>query len=110
MAIVAVLAGIVSVLVSGSGQTSKDTRSKGDATSIESALAGYLGSRGGVEVLIPKVATVLGRIEVKQVISTNWPENYISDTYSKVWDCFCFSIGLWSDQQRYPEQGGCYVH
>ena len=84
MAIVAVLAGIVSVSVSGSGQTSKDTRSKGDATSIESALAGYLGSRGGVEVLVPKVATVLGRIEVKQVISTNWPENYISDTYSKV--------------------------
>ena len=37
-----------------------------------------------MEVLIPKVATVLGRIEVKQVISTNWPENYISDTYSKV--------------------------
>ena len=84
MAIVAVLAGIVSVSVSGTGQTSKDTRSKGDATSIESALAGYLGSRGGVEVLVPKVATVLGRIEVKQVISTNWPENYISDTYSKV--------------------------
>ena len=37
-----------------------------------------------MEVLVPKVATVLGRIEVKQVISTNWPENYISDTYSKV--------------------------
>jgi len=31
-----------------------------------------------------KVATVLGRIEVRQVISTSWPENVISDAYPKV--------------------------
>ena len=84
MAIVAVLAGIISVSVAGTGQTSRDTQSRQDATSVESALAGYLGSRDGVEVLVPKVTTVLGRIEVRQVISTNWPENFISDTYSKV--------------------------
>ena len=84
MAIVAVLAGIISVSVAGTGQTSRDTQSRQDATSVESALAGYLGSRDGVEVLVPKVTTVLGRIEVRQVISVNWPENFISDTYSKV--------------------------
>ena len=84
MAIVAVLAGIISVSVSGSGQTSRDTQSRQDATSVESALADYVGSRGSVEVLIPKVATVLGRIEVTQELSSNWPENFISDTYSKV--------------------------
>ena len=84
MAIVAVLAGIISISVSGSGQTSRDTQSRQDATSVESALASYFGSLAGAEVLTFKVATVLGRIEVRQVISTSWPENFISDAYPKV--------------------------
>ena len=84
MAIVAVLAGIISISVSGSGQTSRDTQSRQDATSVESALASYFGSLAGAEVLTFKVATVLGRIEVRQVISTSWPEKFISDAYPKV--------------------------
>ena len=84
MAIVAVLAGIISISVAGTGQTSRDTQSRQDATSVESALASYFGSRDDAEVLTFKVATVLGRIEVRQVISTSWPENFISDAYPKV--------------------------
>ncbi len=47
MAIVAVLAGIISVSVSGSGETSRDTQTVQDGTTIETSQADFFGNQTG---------------------------------------------------------------
>ncbi len=47
MAIVAVLAGIVSTQVSGSGDTSKDVQTQQDATTVETAVADIFSDQDG---------------------------------------------------------------
>ena len=75
MAIVSVLAGIVAISVSGSGETSRDAQTKQDATTVESAASDFFGDQGGAEVLTPKTVSVFGVSNVEQILSTRWPEN-----------------------------------
>ena len=84
MAIVAVLAGIVSVAVGGTGETSKDTQTKQDATTVDSAAADFFSAQVPAETLTTKTVSVLGQDGIRQVTSTRWPENYISNAYSTV--------------------------
>ena len=84
MAIVAVLAGIVSVSVAGSGESSRDAQTRQDATTVEGAAADWFADQGGAEVLTPKTVSVFGVSGIQQIISSRWPEAYISDTYSDV--------------------------
>ena len=69
MAIVAVLAGIISVSVAGSGQTSRDTQTKQDGTTVETAVANYFGNQQGTETRNPLVVEVLGQRNIEEVIS-----------------------------------------
>ena len=84
MSIVAVLAGIVSVSVAGSGQTSRDAQTSQDATTVESSAADWFGDQVSAEVLTPKTVSVFGISGIEQTISSKWPEAYISDSYSGV--------------------------
>ena len=84
MAIVAVLAGIVSVAVGGTGETSRDTQAKQDATTVETAAADFFSDQEGAEVLTPLSATVLGQGPFEQIKSSKWPEEYISVAYDNV--------------------------
>ena len=54
MATVAVLAGIVSVSVGGTGETSKDTQTKQAATTLETAAADYFSYQEGAEGSRPR--------------------------------------------------------
>ena len=69
MAIVAVLSEIISVAMSGSGQTSRDTQTKQDATTVETAVANYFGSQQGTETRQPLVVEILGQRNIEEVIS-----------------------------------------
>ena len=68
MAIVAVLAGIISVAVAGSGQTSRDTQTKQDGTTVETAVANYFGNQQGTETRQPLVVEVLGQRNIEEVM------------------------------------------
>ena len=59
MAIVAVLAGIVSVAVGGTGETGRDTQTKQDATTIETAAGDFFADQDGAEVLTPQIQIIL---------------------------------------------------
>ncbi|PKB66136.1 MAG: hypothetical protein BZY81_07820 [SAR202 cluster bacterium Io17-Chloro-G4] len=84
MAIVAVLAGIISVSVAGSGQTSRDTQTQLDATTVETAVANFFGNQEGTETRNPLVVEVLGQRNIEQVTSNKWPEKFITVTYPEV--------------------------
>ena len=84
MAIVAVLAGIISIAVGGSGETSRNTQTKQDATTVESAAADFFSAQEGAEVLSPKTVQVLGVSGIEQITSSRWPEDYISNAYPEV--------------------------
>jgi len=74
MAIVSVLAGIVAVAVGGAGETSRDTRTKQDANTVEAAAADYFSAQEGAEVLRPLTVDVLGDTGITQKTSSRWPE------------------------------------
>ena len=88
MAIVAVLAGIIAVAVSGSGETSKDTQTVNDGTTIETSAAEFFGNATGASlveknningsVFYPYTAGTTGA----EVTSSLWPEDFISATYA----------------------------
>ena len=84
MAIVAVLAGIVSISVGGSAETSRDTQTRQDATTVESAAAEFFSSQVAADRLRSKTVTVLGRDNIEQITGTRWPEAYISNVYAAV--------------------------
>ena len=84
MAIVAVLAGIVSVAVTGTGETSKDTQTKQDATTVDTAAGDFFADQVEAEVLTPKTVQVLGVSGIRQITSSRWPEDNISAIYSNV--------------------------
>ena len=84
MAIVAVLAGIVSVAVTGSGETSKDTQTKQDATTVDTAAGDFFADQVEAEVLTPKTVQVLGVSGIEQTTSSRWLEDNISAIYSNV--------------------------
>ena len=81
MAIVAVLAGIVAVSVSGSGETSRDAQIQQDANTVETSASDFFSDQGGAELLTPKTVTVFNVGGIEQITSSRWPENYISEVY-----------------------------
>ena len=88
MAIVSVLAGIVSVAVTGSGETGRDTQTKQDANTVETAASDFFTAQPGAEVLTPKTVDLvaLGIFGVEQQTSSRWPEAYISDVFPGIFD------------------------
>ena len=94
MSIVAVLAGIIAVAVSGSGETSRDTQTVQDGTSIETAVADFFGEDFGVTSTTQVYSTADGFTPADTVLgvtitttsaevkSTAFPETFITDTYS----------------------------
>ena len=93
MAIVAVLAGIVSTSVSGTNETSASTAAQQDATTVNTSASDFFSDQEGAAVITPHSATVealitevVGGVEVfdapasvQQQKSTKWPEIYIVD-------------------------------
>ena len=84
MAIVAVLAGIVSVSVGGFGETSRDTQTRQDATTVERAAADFSSAQVAAESLRSKTVTVLDQDNIEQITGSRWPEDYISNAYAAV--------------------------
>ena len=86
MAIVGVLAGIVSVSVAGSGETSRDTQTVQDGTTIETSVADFFGAQTGGAVEERKFGGNILDFTVEttgaEVKSSVWPENFLTDTYS----------------------------
>jgi len=87
MAIVAVLAGIIAVAVSGSGETSRDTQTVQDGTSIETAAANFFGFQTNTttntqtytnDLVLGVTITTTGA----ETTSALFPEAFITDTYS----------------------------
>ena len=84
MAIVAILAGIVSVSVSGSGQTSRDAQVQEDANTAGSSVADYRGDQSVTELFKTKKVDVDGFTGIEQKTSKQWPEIFITDFYDTV--------------------------
>lgn len=84
MAIVSVLAGIISVSVAGSGQASRDTQTQQDGTSVESAVANFFGNQQGTKTRNPKVVEIFNQRDIKQVTSNKWPKKFITAAYPTV--------------------------
>ena len=74
MAIVSVLSGIVAIQVSGSGDTSKDTQTKQDATTVGTAVADYFSAQEGASIEIPSTVTVFDEEGIKIKTDSKWPE------------------------------------
>ena len=82
MAIVAVLAGIVTTSVSGTSDASKDAQAIQDSSTIGGAAIDYFADQNGVEILTPMELPVLGIApNVGQSISSRWPETFITTIY-----------------------------
>jgi len=98
MSIVAVLAGIVSTSVSGTGDTSATTAAQQDATTVNSGGAEFFTGQEGAALIIPHTVTVKAFIadvadsetgdvtrfddasaSVVQKTNSRWPEQYITD-------------------------------
>ena len=86
MAIVAVLAGIVAVSVTGSGQTSRDTQVQEDANTAMSSVTQYFDDQGATEVFEAKTVDVLAKTDIEQETSNQWPENFITDAYDTAFE------------------------
>ena len=89
MAIVATLAGIVTTSVSGTGETSRDAAARQDASSVHTSAGDYFSDQTGAQVLTPLTVEVVTKIngethadlgaETTQVISSRWPETFITE-------------------------------
>lgn len=88
MAIVAVLAGIVSVAVTGSGQTSRDAQVQEDANSTGSALTDFFDNQPITELFDTLEVTVTLKsstfTDVTEKTSNKFPEIFITDLYGDV--------------------------
>jgi len=92
MAIVAVLTGIVSTSVSGSGESGRDAAARENASVVNTAAGDFFSDQGGAEVLTPSTVEVVIRINevdnagldaakkpTVQQISSRWPETPITE-------------------------------
>ena len=99
MAIVAVLAGIVSTSVSGSNESSRDAAARQDANTVNSASGDFFADQGGSDVRSPSTVAVEVKINgvdnaglaaagqtspTVQVISSRWPEKFITEELASV--------------------------
>ncbi|PKB82365.1 MAG: hypothetical protein BZY88_04640 [SAR202 cluster bacterium Io17-Chloro-G9] len=85
MAIVGVLAGIVSVAVSGTGQTSRDTQVQEDANSAGNAVADFFDDQPVTELFEALKVTVKTQettfTDMTETISNKFPEIFLTDVY-----------------------------
>ena len=82
MAIVAVLAGIVTTSVSGTSEASRDAQAIQDSTTVGTAAAEYFSDQDGAETITPAEPAALNiSPRAVQMISSRWPENFISSIY-----------------------------
>ena len=85
MAIVGTLAAIVSVAVTGTGQTSRDTQVQEDANSAGNAVADFFDDQPVTEVLETLKVTVKTEAttftDVTETISSKFPEFFLTDIY-----------------------------
>lgn len=85
MAIVAVLAGIVTTSVSGTSESGRDARAIQDSTTVGSAAAEYFSDQDGAETITPADPAVLNiSPKVVQKISSRWPEDFVTGIYRDV--------------------------
>ena len=85
MAIVSVLAGIVSVAVSGTGSTSRDTQVVEDSNSAGSSIADYFSDQPVTEVITTQNSLVLNATS-KESASNQFPETLITTTYGTAFE------------------------
>ncbi|MBM2825705.1 MAG: hypothetical protein HW402_1369 [Dehalococcoidales bacterium] len=85
MAIMAVLTSIVFTAVSGTAETSVDTQTRQDGSTVNAAVNDYYGDQVGAEVFTTNTTTILSSTpttkDVSQTITTRWPEKYLTVTY-----------------------------
>ena len=93
MAIVAVLAGIVTTSVSGSGETSRDAAARQDAHSVHTSAGDFFSDQTGAQLRTPSTVEVVITINgephtttTKQVISSRWPETFITEELAQAED------------------------
>jgi len=85
MAIIAVLAGIVTTSVSGTNDASRDAQAIQDSTTVRSAATDYFSDQHGAEFITPEETAVLNiSADPVQEISSRWPENFITNIYEDV--------------------------
>jgi len=85
MAIVAVLAGIVTTSVSGTSEASRDAQAIQDSTTVGSAAADYFSDQDGAETITPTEPAVLSvSPKVVQKISSRWPEDFVTSVYRDI--------------------------
>ena len=105
MAIVAVLAGIVSISVSGTGDTSVSTAAQQDGTTVNTAAGDFFADQAGASVLTASSVNVLAALAlsesgdvvtfdvpdpnaatIAQKISSRWPEKFITENAADIAD------------------------
>ena len=83
MSILAVLAGVISTQVTGSGETSRDVRTQQDANSVDAAVAHYFFDQDGAELLSRETVTAIDEDGTPAAISVRGLlENYTAINFS----------------------------
>ena len=93
MSILAVLAGVVSTQVTGSGETSRDVRTLQDANSVDAAVAHYFFDQEGAELLSQESVTAINEGGIVITTSSKWPETPITSAYGHVFQETGSAIG-----------------
>ena len=93
MSILAILAGVISTQVTGSGETSRDIRTQQDANSLDAAVARYFFDQAGAELLTQEKVTVSDQDEIVITTSSKWPETSITSAYGHVFHETSSAIG-----------------
>jgi prepilin-type N-terminal cleavage/methylation domain-containing protein len=101
MAVIGVLAGIVTTSVSGTSETSTVAQARSDASTVETTAGTFFGDQGATEVLTPRTLTVTAKIAstitvtgsvvttefdtptaTTQEKSSRWPEVFLTEDFA----------------------------
>ena len=93
MSILAVLAGVISTQVTGSGETSRDVRTQQDANSVDAAVAHFFFDQEGAELLSQETVTAINENGILITTSSKWPETSIKSAYGDVFQTTNSSVG-----------------
>ena len=84
MAILAVLTTIVFTAVSGTSGISRDSQTRQDGSTVNTAIADYFSDQTGSEIVTTNTTMILTSTnvtDVAQKISSRWPEKYLAVVY-----------------------------
>ena len=85
MAVVAILAGIVTTSIGGASEDSKDAQAIQDSTTLMTAAATYFSDQIGAETTFTEDLAVLNVFpNAIQKISSRWPEDFVTSIYRDV--------------------------